>query len=298
MSKIAVKGLDFSRTSSYGIQTNQNLHRISSFSWSWIMFMSSKSKPTRKEKEFSQKLHKLSVLGMDTPTYDPNIEFDKLQRKNDQVVIEGDRAGFGRFVAREARLDEEYLLAAWLRAESHWEDSENGRYVDNYKRKFAEQEFNSLKKRCKTQIGEKCTCIVTVKNEDKSMENTILKSIIGTLDLSIRYLSQGETFPGEQIKGPLFCLVDGKSSSRYGYIANLCVAKLSRRQGIASNMLQFAINYAKEYGAEQVFVNVDRHNKSAQIMYQKLGFEVVDEAISQLSADHTYLLCFKLQTIL
>lgn len=34
-------------------------------------------------------------------------------------------------------------------------------------------------------------------------------------------------------------------SNRYGYIANLCVSKPARRQGVATNMLHFAIKQAK-----------------------------------------------------
>lgn len=34
----------------------------------------------------------------------------------------------------------------------------------------------------------------------------------------------------------------------YGHIDDLCVSKLARRQGIASNMLLFAINLAKSDG--------------------------------------------------
>lgn len=110
------------------------------------------------------------------------------------------------------------------------------------------------------------------KKEDRDVELTALESVVGTLDLSIRHLSHGETFPGVQqayfysspvfrlhqktpalffqegIKAPLFCLVDREESSRYGYITNLCVAKSARRQGIASRMLQFAVISAKANG--------------------------------------------------
>ena len=52
----------------------------------------------------------------------------------------------------------------------------------------------------------------------------------------------------EQVKAPLFHTINTTGSSEYGYIANLCVAKSSRRQGIASNMLQFAVESAKSTG--------------------------------------------------
>ncbi|KAF6169418.1 hypothetical protein GIB67_001544 [Kingdonia uniflora] len=89
-----------------------------------------------------------------------------------------------------------FKTAAWLRAESHWEDRPNDRYTESYKRKFADQEFNSIKRRCKGQQFQKCSCIVAVKIEEKNVKQTVLKSVVGTLDLSIRHLLlQGESFP-------------------------------------------------------------------------------------------------------
>ncbi|WOH08982.1 hypothetical protein DCAR_0728433 [Daucus carota subsp. sativus] len=219
-----------------------------------------------------------------------SLQFNRLQPPK-EACREDSRLDFGQFTAREAVLDEEYWTAAWLRAESHWEDKASDRYVENYKRKFTEQEFNSIKRNCKSQIGHKSTCILAVKNEPR---NVILKNVVGTLDLSMRRLLHGETFPAERVKIPLFCSIQ-KEGSKYGYISNLCVAKSARRQGIASNMLSFAIKSAIYYGAEQVFVHVHRNNKPAQLLYQKMGFEVVEIASSQLSAEQTYLLCLRAQ---
>lgn len=35
-----------------------------------------------------------------------------------------------------------------------------------------------------------------VKKEEKNVKRTVLKSVVGTLDLSVRHLLHGETFPG------------------------------------------------------------------------------------------------------
>ncbi|XP_028124727.1 probable N-acetyltransferase san [Camellia sinensis] len=138
------------------------------------------------------------------------------------------------------------------------------------------------------------TGVAQVKKEDKNVKCTILKSVVGTLDLSIRYLLPGETFPGEMVKAPLFCSIDRTGQNRYSYIANLCVSKSARRQGIAMNMLYFAVKLAKSNGAQQVFVHVHRKNRPAQELYQKMGFEVVEMATPQLSKEQTFLLCFEL----
>ncbi|KAL2480316.1 Acyl-CoA N-acyltransferases (NAT) superfamily protein [Abeliophyllum distichum] len=277
--------LTFSRSSRYGYRIYSNFHRNPSSG----TMINTNSIPPRSESELSKEIRKLSTHHIET-FRQPHIKFDTLQ-PIDEGTIHENRVEFGQFVAREAYLDEEYWTAAWLRAESHWEDRENDRYADNYKRKFAEQAFNEMKKRCRAQLGEKCACIVTVKKGDRNVKKTVLKSVVGTLDLSIRYLPHGQTFPGELVKTPFFCLVDRKGSSRYGYIANLCIAKSARRQGIASSMLQFAIMSAKQQGADKVFVHVHRHNIPAQGLYQKMGFEVIEAANSPISGDETYLLC-------
>lgn len=35
-----------------------------------------------------------------------------------------------------------------------------------------------------------------VNEEEENVKRTVLKCVVGTLDLSIRYLSHGQTFPG------------------------------------------------------------------------------------------------------
>ncbi|BAT80044.1 hypothetical protein VIGAN_02300400 [Vigna angularis var. angularis] len=270
---------------------------------SWTMAMDSKFSPTKKNSinnDYSMKKKEELSMQLSTPPISKveilnsnDLQFDRLQ-PSDQELGRVNRFEFGQFVAREAVLDEEYWTAAWLRAESHWENRSYERYVDNFKRKFAEQEFHALKRRCKVQNGDSCACIITVRKEQKNAKHSILKSVVGTLDLNIRYLLQGETYPGERVKAPLFCCINRTPPSRYGYIANLCVIKSARRQGIASNMLSFAIGAAKSNaGVTQVYVHVDKNNSPAQILYQKMGFEMVEMANSQL-VEQTYLL--RLQT--
>ncbi|XP_052199727.1 uncharacterized protein LOC127806458 [Diospyros lotus] len=276
----------FSRISSYGATS---YGRIQAFC---TMTMNSNSPQIQRKEEVQVQHLKTAIPQLETAGA-TNLHFNRLQPLDQQLVQE-ERIEFGQFTAREALLDEEYWTAAWLRAESHWEDQPNQRYKDNYKRKFTEQEFNALKRRCRKQDKHKCTCIVVVKKEDRSVKRTVLKSVVGTLDLSIRYLLPRETFPGERVKAPLFCSIDRTSQGRYGYIANLCVAKTARRQGIATNMLYFAVKLAKSNGAEQVFVHVHKKNIPALGLYKKMGFQVVEMATSQLSKEQTYLLCLGL----
>ncbi|MQM13941.1 hypothetical protein Taro_046868 [Colocasia esculenta] len=133
------------------------------------------------------------------PQVDPaghsDLRFDRLQPPDPECNCRHKRV-FGRFVAREALLEEEFWTAAWLRAESHWEDQPFVRHAESYKRMFAEKEFTAIKRRCNGQNAEQCTCIVVAKREEKHVKRTVLNSIVGTLDISIRFLLQGQTFPG------------------------------------------------------------------------------------------------------
>ncbi|CAL9054792.1 GCN5-related N-acetyltransferase 6, chloroplastic [Musa acuminata AAA Group] len=232
-----------------------------------------------------------------------NLRFDCLQPPDDEFDCEHRRA-FGRLVAREAVLDEELWMAAWLRAESYWEERSDVRVTDqhptesyhlqNHKRQFTVQEFNSLKKRCSRNQDEKCVCIVVVRKHEENIKHAVMKSIFGTLDLSIRHFLCGETIPGERMKPPASSNLSQTERPRYAYIANLCVAKHARRQGIATNMLSLAIEVATSYGTNQIFVDVDRDNIGAQKLYEQIGFQMVEQAGPHSPADKNYLLCLKI----
>ncbi|GJT41295.1 acyl-CoA N-acyltransferase [Tanacetum coccineum] len=130
----------------------------------------------------------------------PELIFNRLQ-VSDEESIDMQRRSFGRYIAREAVLNEEYWMAAWLRAEAHWEASTYKRHAETFKMKYADQEFKTLKKRCSGQDGNmlQSFCLVAVKKEVKNMKRTVLNSIVGTMDLSIRQHWQGETYPGDGV---------------------------------------------------------------------------------------------------
>ncbi|XP_020586979.1 uncharacterized protein LOC110029160 isoform X2 [Phalaenopsis equestris] len=222
-----------------------------------------------------------------------DLRFDRLQPSEEEISCKHRRV-FGRYIAREAVLDEEYWTAAWLRAESHWEDQPGDRHLQFNKRKFADQEFHAIKRRCTGKYADDCACIITVKKEDICVKRTVLSSIVGTLDFSLRQLFSGQTFPCERSKAPISCGIYRSDLPRYGYIANLCVAKYARRQGIASNMLHLAMDAAKSSGVGQVFVNVHKDNITAQKLYERVGFQIFEKAIPQPDEENLYLLCYNL----
>ncbi|XBH87051.1 hypothetical protein VPH35_074595 [Triticum aestivum] len=190
---------------------------------------------------------------------------------------------FGRYVAREAIMDEEYWIAAWLRAEDHYEDQSGDRYVESFKRKFASQEFHALKKRCSRQVGEKYTCFVAVKNDD--VTRTVLNSVVGTVDLCVRHPLYGETYPAEPGNTPFYSRIYQPDQPKFGYLTNVCVAKYARRQGIASNMLLLAIDAARLDGAESIYIHVHKDNLPARRLYDHVGFKMVDMDGARQSSD-------------
>ncbi|XP_030448496.1 uncharacterized protein LOC115671167 isoform X2 [Syzygium oleosum] len=272
MSTMSVHRTRFFRVPESGLR-HQTPRHVQRLAVSRAMKMDSESSIMGKVKELSgQFIAALPTPQIDTTKSSSNLRFDRLQQLDRELSRENIHE-FGQFVAREALLDEEYWTAAWLRAESHWEDRANDRYANNYKRKFAEQ----------------------VKKEHSNVKRTIPKSIVGTLDLSFWYLLHEETSPGERVRAPLFCRLSEAGPARFGYIGNLCVAKSARRQGIASSMMSFALESAKRTaGVEQVYVHVHRKNGPAQELYAKMGFKMVEEAAAQLVEEQTCLLCLQI----
>ncbi|KAK3003854.1 hypothetical protein RJ639_019523, partial [Escallonia herrerae] len=223
----------------------------------------------------------------------PELSFDRLQL-SDQEYCGFERRNFDRFVAREAVLDEEYWTAAWLRAEAHWESLTYMRYAQlnkttetfvfqqEEKKCFTGLEFYALKRRCAGQDGNslKCFCFVAVKKEEKKVRRTVLSSVVGTLDLSIRQFLRGETYPGEVKRlSAVLASPEPFDAHKYAYVANVCVSKFARRKGIASNMLYLATDVATSAGMKQLFVHVNADNKPAQDLYRKTGFKSIDDAI-------------------
>ncbi|KAL4284483.1 hypothetical protein GQ457_16G002450 [Hibiscus cannabinus] len=288
MSTVSVYRTEFLTFSTHGGSIRRR--KLQRLPLSPTVKMDSKSFERVKKEEPSIQLQTSPIPQLENPR-PSNLRFDRLQ-PSDQELDQDHRLEFGRFVAREAVLDEEFWTAAWLRAETHWEDRPGERYVDNFKRQFAEQEFNAIKRRYSGQHGQTYTCVVTVRKEERNVKRTVLKSVVGTLDFSIRHLLHGESFPGEREKH-MFCSISRTNLNKYVYVSNLCVAKSARRQSIASNMLYFVIQSARSKGVEPVYVHVHRNNEPALELYEKIGFEMVEMANSQLLKQEMYLLCFK-----
>ncbi|KAK1652605.1 hypothetical protein QYE76_070410 [Lolium multiflorum] len=216
------------------------------------------------------------------PVEPSDLRFNRLRPSVEESDCKYKRY-FGRYVAREAMIDEEYWIAAWLRAENHYEDQSGDRYVESFKRKYASQEFHALKKRCGKQFGEKYTCFVAVKNDD--IARTVLNSVVGTLDLCVRHPLHGEKYPEEPGNSPFYSRIYQPDQPKFAYLTNVCVAKYARRQGIASNLLLLAIDAARLDGAESIYIHVHKDNLPARRLYDHIGFKMVDMDCARQSSD-------------
>ncbi|XP_058108593.1 GCN5-related N-acetyltransferase 6, chloroplastic isoform X2 [Magnolia sinica] len=257
-SKTVLQTLDIYGASSH---RNQNRDRFRKFSISLSMKDVSASSQTGKNMEGTSQ--EISIVKPSNLCFDSTLpsdhDFDCMHKR-----------AFGSFIIREVLLDEEYWTAAWLRAETNWEDRSDERYAESYKRKFTDQ----------------------VKQDEQNVKRTALNSIFGTLDVSIRHLLPGEMFPGDRSKANMSAGPGTNIAGphRYGYVSNLCIRKSARRQGIASNMMRLAVQVAKSAGVEEVFVHVERKNMAAQQLYSKIGFQMVEMDMAHSSEDQNYLM--------
>ncbi|XP_024390127.1 GCN5-related N-acetyltransferase 6, chloroplastic isoform X1 [Physcomitrium patens] len=191
-------------------------------------------------------------------------------------------ATYNHFDIHEARLEYELKDAAWLRADAYSEQQPFTRYVDSFKKKFAEQEFAALKRRLSGQPGS-YVCLVAVSNtlptdsiEVDWQDCEKDRQVLGTLDFSLHRPSPGESFGGHRLP--------------YGYIANVCVEKSARKQGIASALLERAVQIGRDWGLNAIYVHTHATNEPAFKLYVKKGFEALQSGSSQKLVDGNILL--------
>ncbi|KAI3932925.1 hypothetical protein MKW92_023848 [Papaver armeniacum] len=221
-----------------------------------------------------------------------NEEFSSDNEEEEEPINQEDGGALilsdnGEYVVREAELEEEFWASAMLKAEGLYEYRSHNRSVSSYqKEEHAYVEFDVIMKRYTMRYIEPFMCIIAVRKEGE----TVLENVIGTLDIRVKYLLQGETYPEELVKrANLYCTFKKRGSEKCGIITNVTVAESARQQGVGSNMLKFAIEAAKEEGAKQVFLQVVRDNEPALALYRKMGFEIFAEATPQQEEQNLYL---------
>jgi ribosomal protein S18 acetylase RimI-like enzyme len=61
------------------------------------------------------------------------------------------------------------------------------------------------------------------------------------------------------------------TSSRFGFIADLCVTQVQRRQGIGERLVQEISRWFRLRGLDSIQMNVAHHNPQSQAFWRKLG---------------------------
>ena len=175
------------------------------------------------------------------------------------------------FVAEEVV---DFKVAADLRAVAFYEDLEErqalpfpSRFVSTFTREFAQRELRALQDRTSVETNnhQRCVCLVAA----------IAKGgLAGCLDLSERI-------------GPCASQVNGVCvgvDEEYVYIDNVAVDRKSRRQGIASALLETSSNLAVAWGANCVYTHVHADNVAARRLYHSYGFRAPKgKALSEVS---------------
>ena len=59
----------------------------------------------------------------------------------------------------------------------------------------------------------------------------------------------------------------------YLYIDEFCVDENHRREGIASKLVDYIVEYAKEKGIQRIELNMWEFNEDALLFYEKVGFQ-------------------------
>lgn len=195
-------------------------------------------------------------------------------------------AKYDHFNVHEARLEQEFKGAAWLRAEAYSEQQAYTRYVDSFTKKFAEQEFSALKRRVSGQPGSYVCLIAVSKALPKDavdltwQDGKNVTRVLGTLDVSLHHPSAGEAFGGQGLP--------------YGYISNVCVDKSARKQGIASTLMECAVQVGRDWGLNAIYVHTHTTNEPAFKLYVKKGYEVLGAGCPQKLVDGNLLLRLQL----
>jgi aminoglycoside 6'-N-acetyltransferase I len=68
-------------------------------------------------------------------------------------------------------------------------------------------------------------------------------------------------------------VVDGCLTSPVGYIGGICVEPKYRGNGISQRLLQFAENWCRSRGCQEIATDAELENVAAQRFHEHMGFE-------------------------
>lgn len=146
---------------------------------------------------------------------------------------------------------------ARLRADAYYEEQPTTRFVDTFKRQFAEQELQSL--RARTGVGRpvaqhlQCICLVALDTQG---------DVQGCVDVRPPACHTGVVPKGVT-----------NDDDAGGYLLNVVVQEDHRRQGLGAQLVWAAGEHAaRALGAARMYTHVDAQNDVALRLYQRCGF--------------------------
>lgn len=149
----------------------------------------------------------------------------------------------------------ELAQVAKLRAEAYYE-GDRSRFVQSYKRQFADQEVASLKERTARGVSSgapACDCLVAI---------DAAGNVLGCIDIRLPASRTGKHPTGVPDNDPDGC-----------YILNVVVAERCRAQGVGSRLMRAAMKHAVSmWQARTLYTHVAADNEVAYKLYTRCGF--------------------------
>ncbi|KAK3268869.1 hypothetical protein CYMTET_22650 [Cymbomonas tetramitiformis] len=146
---------------------------------------------------------------------------------------------------------------ATLRAEVFYEDQGYTRFIDSFKRQFAQQELRALRIRIQQPLA---ACFVAVEAQASGQR------VVGCADVRLPYEKEGD-LPG-------------------AYLSNLCVDTSARRQGIASKLITHGARVVQDsWGMGEMHCHVYCANNAALTLYLKHGFHLAEDGCNVDDSD-------------
>jgi GNAT superfamily N-acetyltransferase len=113
------------------------------------------------------------------------------------------------------------------------------------------------------------------------------RSLSKGLDTLLRNISQGQAWLMESHKEKVgYALLTYNFDLEYGgveaMLTDLFVERRYRNRGLGSLALYEIEDYCRERGIRAIELQVQRHNKAAEIFYRKAGFRLLDRKVMLL----------------
>ncbi|KAK8981041.1 hypothetical protein V6N11_059730 [Hibiscus sabdariffa] len=200
-------------------------------------------------------------------SYDDVVE----KLKNEKKLV------FGDYEIRNAVLNEEFWMAAYLQRENSLEiDPKSGR-SHSLKRieGFPEEDRVRGEQMYQDHHQGQSWCVIA---DPRNKAYHIGKRVVGTLSYTrdVKLFAGEGINPGAQLDHSYIDASSVLDIEEYFYISSVNVVKHARKQKLGTKLAQFVIDYAGKKGKKNIYTRVERANLPALKMFKALGFKETD----------------------